>query len=93
MPDRRQLHQLKYRDAEVIVAPVSGRLIWELDFDDHSMEPVPGTLINKTKPLYYIQTKFGMEYIDSPWTGRIVGVEKFQGEMVNKVRLWLILKK
>ena len=93
MPDRRQLHQLKYRDAEVIVAPVSGRLIWELDFDDHSMEPVPGTLINKTKPLYYIQTKFGMEYIDSPWTGRIVGVEKFQGEMVNKGEVVAYLEK
>jgi biotin carboxyl carrier protein len=34
-----------------------------------------------------------MEYIDSPWTGRIVGVEKFQGEMVNKGEVVAYLEK
>ncbi len=75
---------MKYKDAEPIEAPVSGRILWDLDFDDRSSEPVHGKLIKKSQHLCSIQANFGLEHIDSFWTGRVVGVEKHQGDLVKK---------
>ncbi len=75
---------LKYPNAEPIVASVSGRVIWELDFTDVSKEPVHGKMFKESEPLYSVQTRFGMEHVASFCTGRIVGVEKKQGDLVNK---------
>ncbi len=84
LPDISRLNQLKYKDAELLIAPVSGRVMWELDFDDRSMAPVPGTRIRKGQHLYTIQASFGMEHIESFLEGRILVVEKNQGEPVKK---------
>jgi pyruvate carboxylase subunit B len=75
---------LKYPDAEPIVAPVSGRMIWELDYTERSTEPIHGKLFNENDTLCTLQTRYGLELISSFCTGRIVGVEKKQGEMVHK---------
>ncbi len=81
IPDVRAL---KYPYAEPLVSSVTGRVLWELDFIEHSTEPVHGKEVKISEPLCTIQTKWGLEHIGSFCNGRIVGVEKKQGEMVLK---------
>lgn len=78
------LRMLKHPNAEPILSPISGRIIWELDFSDKSIEPVYGKLVKESEPLCAVQTRYGIERIESFTTGRIVGVEKKQGELVSK---------
>ncbi|MDD3488957.1 MAG: oxaloacetate decarboxylase [Paludibacter sp.] len=78
------IRQLKYPNAEPVVAPVSGRIIWELDYTDRSMEPVHGKLFKESETLCTLQTRYGLEHISSFCTGRVVAVEKRQGEIVQK---------
>lgn len=75
---------LKYPNAEPVIAPATGRIIWELDYNEHSTEPVHGKLFKENEPLCTLQTRYGMEQIRSFCTGRVVGIEKKQGEMVRK---------
>jgi len=75
---------LKYPNAEPIVAPSTGRVIWELDYNEGSKEPVYGKLFRELDPVCTIQTRYGMEQIGSFCTGRLVGIEKKQGEIVRK---------
>ena len=78
------IRALKYPNAEPVISTVAGRVIWELDFDDHSIEPVHGKIVKEKDTLCTIQTNYGLEHIASFCNGRIVGVEKNQGEMVRK---------
>ena len=78
------IRQLKYPNAEPVVAPISGRIIWELDYTDRSMEPVHGKLFKESETLCTLQTRYGLEHISSFCTGRVVAVEKRQGEIVQK---------
>ena len=78
------IRALKYPNAEPIVSPFSGRVIWELDFDEYSIEPVHGRLVKEHAHLCAVQTRHGLEHIESFATGRIVGVQVNQGEMVQK---------
>lgn len=73
-----------YPKAEPVVAPSAGKVLWELDFNDHSMPPQHGKLFKKNDFLCAIETKFCMETITSFCTGRIVGVEADQGKQVKK---------
>ena len=73
-----------YPNAEPIVSSVSGRILWELDFSDHSIEPVHGKMMRENDTVCTIQTKYGNENIPSFCNGRIVRVLKKQGEMVTK---------
>jgi pyruvate carboxylase subunit B len=73
-----------YPNAEPIVSTVTGKVLWELDFNDHSIEPVHGKSVNENDVVCTIQTKHGMEQILSFCEGRIVRVEKKQGELVSK---------
>ena len=78
------IRMLKHPNAEPVLSPLTGRILWELDFSDRSIEPVYGKLVKESEPLFAVQTRYGIERIDSFTTGRIVGVEKKQGEMVRK---------
>lgn len=78
------LRALRYPNAEPVVSSATGRVLWELDFNERSIEPIHGKLIKEFDPLCTIQTKYGLEHIASFCSGRIVGVEKKQGEMVRK---------
>lgn len=75
---------LKHPNAEPIVAPATGRIIWELDYNEGSKEPVHGKLFRESDTICTLQTRYGMEQIESFCTGRLVGIEKKQGEMVRK---------
>ena len=78
------IRQLKYPNAEPVVAPISGRIIWELDYTARSMEPVHGKLFKESETLCTLQTRYGLEHISSFCTGRVVAVETRQGEIVQK---------
>ena len=87
------IRQLKYPNAEPVVAPVSGRIIWELDYNERSMEPVHGKLFKESEILCTLQTRYGLEHISSFCTGRVVAVEKRQGEVVQKGEVIAYLEK
>ncbi|MBN2767412.1 MAG: oxaloacetate decarboxylase [Paludibacteraceae bacterium] len=90
MPD---IRQLKYPNAEPVVAPVSGRIIWELDYTERSSEPVHGKLFKESENFCTLQTRYGLEHINSFCTGRVVAVEKRQGEIVQKGEVIAYLEK
>ena len=73
LPD---LRALKYPNAEPVVSNATGRVIWELDFNEVSVEPVHGKEVKEFDTLCTIQTNYGLEHIGSFCNGRIVGVEK-----------------
>ncbi|MFZ4581993.1 MAG: oxaloacetate decarboxylase [Paludibacter sp.] len=75
---------LKYPNAEPIISPATGKVIWELDYNEGSKEPVHGKLFRESEPLCTLQTRYGLEQISSFCTGRIIGIEKKQGEIVSK---------
>jgi len=75
---------LKYPNAEPIISPATGKVIWELDYNEGSKEPVHGKLFRESEPLCTLQTRYGLEQINSFCTGRIIGIEKKQGEIVRK---------
>ncbi|MDO9154612.1 MAG: oxaloacetate decarboxylase [Paludibacter sp.] len=73
-----------YPNAEPIVSNFTGRVIWELDFNDRSIEPVHGKRLNENDIVCTIQTKYGLEHIHCFCDGRIIRVEKKQGQLVTK---------
>jgi len=78
------IRALKYPNAEPVVSTATGRVIWELDFNERSIEPVHGKMVKESDSLCTIQTNYGLEHIASFCNGRIVSVEKNQGDMVRK---------
>jgi pyruvate carboxylase subunit B len=78
------IRKLKYPNAEPIVSPYFGRLMWELDFHDVSREPIHGKQFKVDETICYIQTRFGVEELKSFCNGRIVGVEYKQGDVIYK---------
>jgi pyruvate carboxylase subunit B len=78
------IRKLKYPNAEPVVSNATGRVIWELDFNEKSVEPVHGKEIKEFDTICTIQTNYGLEHIGSFCDGRIVAVEKNQGDIVRK---------
>lgn len=78
------IRTLKYPNAEPLEAPATGRVLWELDFEEKSKEPVHGKLVKEKEAVCALQTRYGLEQIISFCNGRIVGIERKQGEMVRK---------
>ncbi len=78
------IRALKYPNAEPLVSNVSGRVLWELDFNEKSIEPIHGKIVKEFAPVCTVQTTYGLEHIASFCNGRIVGVEKKQGDLVFK---------
>lgn len=78
------LRALKYPNAEPIVSPFTGRVIWELAFGEVSMEPEHGKLIHESDTVCNIETSYGVETIGSFCDGNIIAIEKKQGQIVRK---------
>lgn len=78
------LRALKYPNAEPIVSPYTGRVIWELAFDEVSMPPVHGKFVQEYETVCNVETKYGIEAIGSFCDGNIIAIEKKQGQMVRK---------
>lgn len=81
LPD---IKKIIYPDAEPIVSMSTGKVLWELDFSDRSIEPAHGKLMHENEIICTIQTKYGFEAIQSFCDGRLVGIEKKQGELIRK---------
>ena len=71
-------------NAEPLEAPVNGRLLWEINTDEGSAQPVHGKLYLKGEQVCFLQTPHGMEVVTAFDNCRIVAVDKEQGEMVAK---------
>jgi len=81
IPDFRQL---RHPNAEPVIAPVSGCVMWEFDYLEKSIKPIPGTVYKEGDFLCAIQTNGrGLEIVKALFGGKIVeSVE--QGTMVRK---------
>ena len=78
------LRALRHPNAEPVVAPVSGIVMWEVDFDDKSIAPAPGTVYKEGDLLCAIQTNLGLEPVYALWPGKIVEATADQGKRVAK---------
>lgn len=74
----------KYPKATPIQAPVSGKLLWEVDSIEDSKAPTVGTKVKAGKPCGYVQTYYGIEEVNSAVSGSIVAVTAPQGKDVVK---------
>ena len=71
-------------NAEPVEAPVNGRLVWELNFDEGSAAPAQGKLFLTGDTICLLQTQHGIEPIEAYCNCRIVGIEREAGEMIAK---------
>ena len=78
-------------DSEPLEAPVNGRLMWEINFDEGSTAPQHGKLFIKGEPVAYLQTQHGVEVLTAFMNGRLVGIDHEAGEMIAKGQtiLWM----
>ncbi len=71
-------------NSEPIDAPKSGKVLWELDYNEHSHAPAFGTLFAKGEVVCYLQTQHGIEPVTAFDHCRIVSVDKEQGAVATK---------
>ena len=78
------LRALRHPNAEPVIAPASGVVMWEVDFDDKSIAPAPGTVYKEGDLLCAINSEHGMEPVYALWPGKIVEATADQGKRVTK---------
>lgn len=90
IPDLRALRHL---NAEPVVAPVGGRILWEVDFNDKSVTPASGTSYKEGDEIAQIQAPYGLEPVKALWSGRIVEAVAEQGKLVEKGEIIAFIEK
>ena len=78
------LRALRHPNAEPVVAPVGGRILWDIDFNDKSTTPAPGTVYKEGDIIAQIQAPYGQEPVVALWPGKIVEAVAQQGQLVQK---------
>ena len=78
------LRAMRHPNAEPVVAPVSGIVMWEVDFDDKSIAPAPGAVYKEGDLLCAINSEHGLEPVYALWPGKIVEATAEQGKRVSK---------
>ena len=78
------LRALRHPDAEPVVAPVGGRILWDIDFNDKSTTPAVGTTYKEGDIIAQIQAPYGQEPVVALWPGKIVEAVAPQGKLVEK---------
>ena len=78
------LRALRHPNAEPVVAPVGGRILWDVDFNDKSTTPAPGTVYKEGDIIAQIQAPYGQEPVVALWPGKIVEAVAPQGKLVEK---------
>ena len=78
------LRALRHPNAEPVIAPVGGIVMWEVDFDDKSISPAPGSVYKEGDLLCAISSEHGMEPVYALWPGKIVEATAEQGKRVSK---------
>ena len=84
LPTAADKRAMMYPKAEPLQATIKGRILWELDYEDRSVEAPNGTHYSKGDIVCYIEGINGIEELRAFTDGRIVGVEKRQGELAEK---------
>jgi pyruvate carboxylase subunit B len=74
----------RHPDATPIVASATGRLLWEVNFDDTSTPPVPGTQVTEGAPIAHIEASYALMPLPAPKSGKVVDTIAKQGQMVKK---------
>lgn len=74
----------KEPDAKMVIAPVSGQMIWELAVEEKSMAKPIGTAYKENDVVCFIQTYYGQEEVHTPYAGKLIEVLVRQGEKVEK---------
>ena len=78
------LRVLRHPNAEPVVAPVGGRILWDIDFNDKSTTPAQGTVYKEGDIIAQIQAPYGQEPVVALWPGKIVEAVAPQGKLVEK---------
>ena len=74
----------KHPNATPIVATATGRMLWEVRFDDRSAAPAPGTETKQGDTLANIEASYAIVPLTALKTGRIVDTCARQGQMVKR---------
>jgi pyruvate carboxylase subunit B len=74
-----------YPEAQPVVAPVSGDLLWEIAVDGEKSMPKPvGTRFKEGDTICFVSTYYGMEPVPSLFDGQLLETVAEQGQKVNK---------
>jgi pyruvate carboxylase subunit B len=74
----------KYPNAKPIVASSSGILLWEIDFENKSLPPSPGTSYKENDIIAHIQAYYGNDDVLCPYNGKLIDTMIKQGTKVRK---------
>ena len=74
----------KYPNATPIVATATGRLLWEVNFDDQSTAPAPGTEVKEGAPVAHIEASYAVMPLPALKGGKLIDTCAKQGQMVKK---------
>ena len=74
----------KHPDATPLVATATGRMLWEVRFDDRSTAPAPGTEVKEGATLANIEASYAIVPLVAVKGGRVVDTCARQGQMVKK---------
>jgi Pyruvate/oxaloacetate carboxyltransferase len=78
------LRALRHPNADPVVAPVSGRMLWDVDFEYNVAAPASGKVYKEGDFLCAIQSEHGLEPVYALWPGKIVEATAEQGKLVKK---------
>jgi len=71
-------------NAKAVHAPARGSIIWEYDLIDTSCAPNIGDAVKEGSPVCFVQTFYGVEPINAPFSGKIIETFAKQGDVVQK---------
>ena len=75
----------KYPNAKPIIAPATGTILWEVDFDNKTTPPpTPGTAYKEDDIIGYISAYYGNVDILSKYSGKLIDTVVKQGTIVKK---------
>ena len=82
--NREELLKMRHPQAEPVTAPVSGRMLWEVDILDKSTAPACGKTFKEGEVMGFIAAHYGQETVPALWNAKFVEAVAQQGELVNK---------
>jgi len=74
----------KHPNATPIVATATGRLLWEMRFDDQSTAPAPGTEVKEGADIAHIEASYAILPVTALKGGKVIDTCVKQGQMVKK---------
>ena len=85
-PDALALNYItpKHPGATPLVATATGRVLWEVRFDDRSTAPAPGFEVKEGTPLAHIEASYAIVPLTPLKSGKVVDTCVPQGKMVKK---------